>query len=322
LAQTFAFMLASIAKIGGSVKQDRGRQIGAIEAGGTKFVCVTGETPAQPLARAVIPTREPEATLGECLQFFRDAAEAFGPVKALGIASFGPLELRPGNADFGRLFPTPKPGWSGVDVLGFFKAPLGIPVAIDTDVGCAALGEWLYGAGRGLGSLAYVTVGTGVGGAIAPAGNAARQMHAEMGHVTVRRDPLDHGFAGVCPFHGDCLEGLASGPAVRARWNCDLASLAADHPGRSIIAGYVAQLAASITLLQSPEAIVIGGGVATGGDLLPAVRSALQTLLGGYLPHLRSAEQVARLIRPPQLGTDSAIAGAMHMASDALAARY
>jgi len=142
-----------------------------------------------------------------------------------------------------------------------------------------------------------------------------------MGHLAVRRDARDAGFPGVCPFHGDCLEGLASGPAVRARWGCDLAELPPGHAGREIIAGYVAQLAAALALLHSPEVIVIGGGVTVGGDLLPPIRQATQALLGTYLPPLRNAEQVQSLIRPPGLGADSAIVGALQMANDALAGR-
>jgi fructokinase len=293
------------------------RRIGAIEGGGTKFVCAVGDAHGVILERALIPTRDPTATLGDCLRFFADAAARSGPVEALGIACFGPLQLRKDAPDFGRLFPTPKPTWSGADVLAPFENALDIPVAIDTDVGCAALGEWRCGAGRGLGSLAYVTVGTGIGGAVVPA-SGARLMHAEMGHLPVRRDPRDAGFAGVCPFHGDCLEGLASGPAVRARWDCDLAALPVDHPGRAIIAGYIAQLAAAIALLHSTEGIVIGGGVTTGGALLAGVRRATHDLLGTYLPPLRSADQVANLIRAPGLGADSAITGALLMARNLL----
>jgi fructokinase len=304
------------------VTQARGqRLIGAIEGGGSKFVCVVAEAPERVFERAVIPTRDPHATLNDCLRFFSDARIRLGSLQALGIGCFGPLQLRSDAADFGHLLPTPKAGWSGFDVVGTLQRALDVPVAIDTDVSCAAFGEWRFGAGRGLGSLAYVTIGTGIGGAIAPAGTTSRMMHAEMGHVPVRRDARDGGFAGVCPFHGDCLEGLASGPAVLARWGCDLAALPADHPGRSLIAGYIAQLTASLALIQSPEAILIGGGVATGGDLLPAVRRATHELLRNYLPHLQTADQLERMIRPPGLGANSAVAGALQMASDLLAAR-
>jgi fructokinase len=323
VAQTIAFHANLAKKLGGHVAQDGQRRIGAIEGGGTKFVCVVGEPgesgPAI-AARAVIPTRDPAATLGDCVGFFRDASARLGPIEALGIACFGPLQLRRDAPDFGRLLPTPKPGWSGIDVFGTLERALRLPVALDTDVACAALGEWRFGVGRGSGSLAYVTVGTGIGGATVP-GTGTRLMHAEMGHLPVRRDARDAGFAGVCPFHGDCLEGLANGPAIRARWGVDLAELPPDHPGRDIIAGYIAQLLAALVLLHSPERIVVGGGVATGGDLLPAMRRSTHALLGGYLPPLARADQVEALIRAPALGADSAIAGALQMARDALDAR-
>lgn len=315
-------MLASLAEESGGclTRHERQRRIGAIEGGGTKFVCVVGDADPAIAARAVIPTRDPAATLGDCVGFFRDAAARLGPIEALGIGCFGPLQLRRDAEGFGHLLPTPKPGWSGIDVMGPFEDALRVPVVLDTDVGCAALGEWRRGAGRGLGSLAYVTVGTGIGGAFVP-GGGARLMHAEMGHLPVRRDPRDGNFPGVCPFHGDCLEGLANGPAVRARWGSDLADLPSGHAGREIIAGYVAQLVAAIALLHSPEAVVIGGGVTTGGDLLPLARNATHALLRDYLPPLARPEQVAAFIRAPGLGADSAITGALQLAREAIDAQ-
>jgi fructokinase len=143
-------------------------------------------------------------------------------------------------------------------------------------------------------------------------------MHAEMGHLAVRRDPRDLQFSGVCPFHGDCIEGLASGPAIRARWGCDLSALPGDHPGRAMIGGYLAQLAAAITLLQAPQVLVIGGGVLSDPTLLPLIRAATQTLLAGYLPHLRAADSMDSYIRAPALGGDSAITGAALMAGELL----
>jgi fructokinase len=288
--------------------------VGAIEGGGTKFICAVAEAPGKIVARAVIPTRDASTTLAECIDFLRATGGRHGGIEALGIACFGPLQLRPDAPDHGAILQTPKPGWSGVGVLATCRDALGIPVAIDTDVGSAAWGELQAGAGRGLRSLAYVTVGTGIGGAVAPAAAVARLMHAEMGHLRVRRDVRDDGFAGVCPFHGDCLEGLASGLAIRARWGCDLAALDGAHPGRSIIAGYIAQLAAAIALLHAPECIVIGGGVLSDEGLLPLVREATLAVLAGYLPFLADAGQAKALIRPPLLGTDSAITGAILMA--------
>jgi len=297
----------------------RRRLIGAIEGGGTKFVCALAESPTATLERVVIPTRDPDGTLRDCIEFFNAAAGRHGSICALGIACFGPLQLRSDASDYGCLLGTPKAGWSGVSVLAPFRAALDVPIALDVDVGAAARGELDLGAGRGLRSLAYVTVGTGIGGAVAPDLRGARIMHAEMGHLIVRRDPRDSDFAGICPYHGDCLEGLASGPAILARWGCDLSALPPGHAGHAVIAGYLAQLAVAIQLLHAPQMQVFGGGVMSAG-LLPEVRKQTMALLGGYLPHLRDALSVERLIRAPGLGADSAIVGALQAALEALEA--
>lgn len=288
--------------------------VGAIEGGGTKFVCAVGSSPGSICERAVVPTTDAKATLAQCLRFFRQAAERHGPIAALGIGCFGPLQLRADAPDYGCLLRTPKPGWSGVDLVSPFREESGIPVALDTDVGAAASGELGVGAGQGFASLAYVTVGTGIGGAVAPGSPGARAMHAEMGHLAIRRDPRDAHFAGICPFHGDCLEGLASGPAIRARWGSELSALPGDHEGRLIIAGYIGQLAAAIALLHAPDVLVMGGGVVSDGTLLPQVRDSARALLGGYLPNLGDPAAMRSFIKAPALGSDSAISGALLMA--------
>jgi fructokinase len=298
-----------------------GRLVGAIEGGGTKFVCAVGESPRSIRERATVPTTDAGTTLEECLRFFRASAARHGPIAALGIGCFGPLQLRVDAHDYGCLLPTPKPGWSGVSVVALFREALNVPVALDTDVGAAAYGELAAGAGQGFGSLAYVTVGTGIGGAVEPGIPGSRAMHAEMGHLAIRRDPRDAQFAGICPFHGDCLEGLASGPAIRARWGSDLSALPADHAGRAIVAGYIAQLAAAIALLHAPEVLVLGGGVMSDGTLLPQVQDLALASLGGYLPHLRDPASMRSFIRAPALGTGSAITGAMLMALAAISSR-
>lgn len=293
--------------------------VGAIEAGGTRFVCAIGDLPTAMRERIEVPTTDPAKTLGACLQFFETAARRHGRLAALGIGCFGPLQVRPDSPEYGRILATPKPGWSGIDVMAPFRDALDIPVVLDTDVGAAARGELAFGAGRGGHSLAYVTVGTGIGGAVAPLPSGPRPAHAEMGHLLVRRHPQDAHFAGICPFHRDCLEGMASGPAVRARWGCDLSQLPVDHPGRAIIADYIAQLACAIALLHAPEVLVIGGGVMSDGSLLPRIRSGALEQLGGYLMHLQDAQSMHAFISPPALGRDSAIAGATQMAQEAAA---
>ncbi len=295
--------------------------VGAVEGGGTKFVCAVGHSPARILDRTVIPTTDAASTLLACRQFFQQMERRHGRIAALGLACFGPLQLRKNAPDYGCLQATPKPGWSGANIVAPFRQALNVPVTLDTDVGAAATAEWRLGAGQGLGSLAYVTVGTGIGGAVVPAPGAdQRLMHAEMGHIPVRRNPLDGSFTGVCPFHGDCLEGLASGPAIRARWGCDLSSLPAEHPGRQIIAGYLGQLACSIALLHGAERIVFGGGVMSDGTLLPLVRRAAHELLHDYLQPLQDFESMNAYLASAALGSDAAIAGAILQAQEAVPA--
>jgi fructokinase len=288
---------------------------GAVEGGGTKFLCAVGSPAAPPLQLASIPTTDPATTLAACLGFFEAARRLHGPIAALGVACFGPLQLRPQAPDYGCLLDTPKAGWSGASILAPLRGGLGVPTVIDTDVGAAALAEWQLGAGRGAGSLVYVTVGTGIGGAFVPRHSGASLMHAEMGHVPLRQDPRDTGFAGTCPFHRDCAEGLASGPAIHARWGCELAALPPGHPGRDIIAGYLGQLAASIVLLHSPQCIVLGGGVMSDPQLLPLVRHALRDRLGGYLPPLREPAAFDAYLLAPALGAHSGISGALLLAA-------
>ena len=291
--------------------------LGAVEGGGTRFVCAVGTSPSDILDSTDIRTTDPATTMAECIAFFRLAQAAHGPLAALGVGCFGPLGLQPGAPEYGHVLATPKRGWSGAAIVDTFANGLGVPVAVDTDVGAAALGEWRLGAGRGMGSLAYVTVGTGIGGAAVPVDPGfGRLMHAEMGHLPVRRDPRDQHFAGVCPFHGDCVEGLASGPAVVARWGCKLEELPAGHEGRALIAGYLGQLAASIALMLSVQRIVLGGGVMTDAAMLPLVRTAAHACLKGYLPALKTRESLDQYVLGPALGTCSAITGGLVMAQE------
>lgn len=291
---------------------------GAIEGGGTKFVCAIAQAPDRIVERVSVATTDAPGTLGECVRFFAAAQRKHGPILAFGVGCFGPIEVRKEAVDVGRMMATPKPGWTGANVLEPLRSAFGVPIALDTDVGAAALAEWRLGAGRGVGSLAYVTVGTGIGGSVVPQDPLVpRLMHAEMGHLPVRRDARDADFAGVCPFHRDCLEGLASGPAIRARWGRMLAELPPDHIGRSVIAGYLGQLAASIALLLSVERIVLGGGVMTSGDLLPLVRAAAFDYLNGYLEPLNDPLRVADYLCTPALGNDAGVVGALLLAQSA-----
>ncbi len=292
---------------------------GAVEAGGTKFLCAAGYGPTElpEEAREVIATEAPQPTLAAVVRFFEAMARKYGPFAGLGIAAFGPIDVDIQSPTWGRILATPKQGWSDVSLV----APLGrfgCPIAIDTDVSAAALAEARLGAGAGLGSLAYVTVGTGIGGGVVMADRTIKGLlHPEMGHIRVQRDPRDAGFAGVCPFHGDCLEGLASGPAVMARWHMRAQDLPERHPGREILGGYLGQLAATIALMISCERMVFGGGVVTGGRLLPYIRRSAAQWLGGYLPIEARAGGFDRYIVAPGLGDLAGITGALLLAMQA-----
>lgn len=290
----------------------------AVEGGGTKFVCAVGHSADRVLERVVIPTGEPAETLARVQDFIAAASVRHGRLAGIGIACFGPLDLRTESPTFGRLLLTPKAGWSGTDLLGPLRARFGVPVFIDTDVNSAALAELKLGSAREAHSAAYVTVGTGIGGGFAPAiRGAGSLLHPEMGHLLVRRDPRDLQFHGVCPFHDDCLEGLASGPAIKARWNADLTALG-DHPeAGSIVAGYLGQLAATITLVTSPQRIVFGGGVMTGGRLLPELRKCTGEILNGYIAPLGQPDALDSYIVGAGLGDDAGLAGAFLLAAEA-----
>lgn len=285
--------------------------LGGIEAGGTKFVLSVGASPDAIAARHTIPTRDPATTLAEAADWFA----AQGEISALGIGSFGPVELDRASPRWGFITNTPKPGWAHCDVAGYFARTLGVPVGFDTDVNAAALAEH-RAAGAGSGSLAYLTVGTGIGGGLVLEGRPVHGIaHPEMGHIYPRRHAQDADFAGICPHHRDCLEGLASGPAVIARWGASLSELPDDHPGHAIIADYIAQACHTLFASVAVAEVVIGGGVANTPGLVERVAERARELDAGYLPG--GARHV--VIRP-RLGGDSGIIGAMLLAEAAAGA--
>ncbi|HJS90682.1 MAG TPA: ROK family protein [Steroidobacteraceae bacterium] len=289
---------------------------GAIEAGGSKFVCAAGYGPTELIEslRAEVPTSTPAATLAAVAAFFERVQREAGALAGIGIAAFGPVDLDPRSRSFGRLLATPKPGWSGVSLAEPLQR-LGCPLAIDTDVNAAALAEARVGAGLGRRSLAYVTVGTGIGGGVVFDGRSMKGLlHPEMGHILVRRDARD-AFTGTCPFHADCLEGLASGPALLSRWGSPVESWPATHPGLEIAGGYLGQLAATIALMLSCERIVFGGGVMSSGRLLPFIRRAAARQLNGYLPIEARAGGFEHYIAPAALGKLAGLTGALLLAA-------
>jgi fructokinase len=291
---------------------------GAIEAGGTKFVCGVGDAGRGSLETATIPTRNPDQTFADVAAFFEGVAR-HGPIEAIGIATFGPVELRPASPRFGQILATPKPAWEGTDMLARTRAILDVPLGLDTDVNAAALAE-AAAAGSDITQLAYVTVGTGIGIGLVSDGKAVHGMgHPEVGHILVRRHPAHEGFAGVCPFHGDCLEGLASGPAVAAAWGSSAPHFAPDHPFWAVESDYLGQLCMTLLLTMAPERIVLGGGVMNQQPLFGLVRQRTVDLLAGYLPGLATADDLADRIVPPLCVEPPGLIGAYLLAERAAA---
>lgn len=258
------------------------RRFAAIEAGGTKFNVGIGDGDGRIHTQAQFETRAPDETLGAVTSWLDAEIGRTGPVDAIGLASFGPISTDRGAEGWGRLGWTPKLRWQGADMVGPFSH-YGVPLALDTDVNGAALAEWRWGAGRGSARLCYLTVGTGIGGgAVIDGKMLSGRSHPEMGHMFVRRHP-DDPFAGACPSHGDCLEGLASGSAIRARWGAPLSGLGAEHPGQAIVGDYLAQACINIVTTLAPERIILGGGVMGTPGLLARVRKRFGELANGYL---------------------------------------
>jgi fructokinase len=288
-----------------------GAQFGAIEAGGTKFICLVGSSPEDIVAETRIPTTLPEETIGKAIDFFRPFT-ASGGLKAIGIASFGPIDLDTRSATFGYITSTPKPGWRTTNIVGPLREAFDVPVAFDTDVNAAAWGEQTWAPeNRALDPFLYVTVGTGIGaGAIVNGMPIHGLMHMEAGHFLLRHDPADP-FPGMCPFHGDCWEGLASGPAMAKRWGMPAEKLPDDHPGWDLEAEYTARAFANLIFAFSPRKIVLGGGVAQHPGLHAAVRRKVQRLLNGYIPAPALIEHMDSVIVPPALGLRSGVLGAL-----------
>lgn len=297
------------------------RIIGGIEAGGTKFLCGVAGEDGIVLDEIRIPTTTPAETLSAASKFFLRAADRHGAIAALGIGSFGPLSLRPTAADYGHITSTPKLGWADADLLGHFRDSLAVPMVLDTDVNAAAVGELLFGSGRGLDTFCYVTVGTGIGVGLliggAPHGGAN---HPEAGHIRVMRAPEDTDFAGICPYHDDCLEGLACGPALRARWGVAAEELPDAHPAWPIEAHYIAELCATLTYIVRPDRIVIGGGVMR-PSMYGLVRSTLARKLGGYDASLRDLELDDYIVRPTA-GASAGFTGALAIAFHHVTGRW
>lgn len=282
---------------------------GGIEAGGTKFVLGIGQGPDRIEHRTEIPTLGPAETLAAALDWLKGRGE----IAALGIASFGPVDLDPVSPTWGYITNTTKPGWSHTNLARAFGAALGVRIGFDTDVNGAAIAEAKWGAAEGCASSVYLTVGTGIGGGAVVNGQALHGAgHPEMGHIRVVRHPDDRDFAGICAFHGDCCEGLASGPAILARYGASLSALLGDHPAHEMIAWYLAQLTHNVQAVLAPERIVMGGGVMKTPGLLDRVRAAATSMANGYFE-----QSPQHIIVGPGLGDNAGLTGAFALAAHA-----
>lgn len=301
-------------------------RIGAIEAGGTKFVCAVGDGTDGTIAQCrTIPTADPASTLRNVTDWLIDQQQG-GPLSAIGVASFGPIDLNKHSPTFGHITTTPKPGWQNVDLLGHIARTIpNIPIGFDTDVNGAALGERQWGAARGLDDFLYITIGTGIGGGGMCNGRLLHGLlHPEMGHLRLARIPGDT-WHGICPFHGDCWEGLCCGPAIQARWGRPASELPPDHPAWEVLANCIGQAFASLTCVLSPRRIILGGSIRKGGLLgeerfFQMIRAQTLASLNNYIQSSTVLEQSEHYIVPPLLGDQAGIIGAIALGTAALRA--
>jgi fructokinase len=286
---------------------------GGIETGGSKWECAVGTAPDDLRATETIPTTTPEETIGRAVDFLERA----GPVDAIGIGSFGPVDPNPASPTWGHITTTPKPGWAHTDLGPEIRRRLGVPVAFDTDVNAAALGEHRWGAAQGLDTFCYVTVGTGIGGGGMVGGKLLHGLvHPELGHMRVPHDLGADPFPGMCPYHGDCLEGLASGRALEARWGRPAHELD-DAAAWELEARYLALGLVSVICILSPQRIVVGGGVTREPTLLPLVRREIVALLNGYLDAPAVTDEIATYVASPGLDSRAGVLGAIALAQTA-----
>jgi fructokinase len=285
---------------------------GAIEAGGTKFVCGIGNEEGIIEDRISFPTEHPEQTMQKVIDYFTDKN-----VSAIGIGSFGPINVDPSSPLYGYITTTPKPGWANYDVLGKLRESFNVPYGWDTDVNAAAFGEAKWGAAQGLDSCVYYTVGTGIGVGVYMEGRLVHGLvHPEGGHVMIRPHSGDS-FEGTCPYHGDCLEGMAAGPAIERRWGVKGNELPVDHPAWDLEAYYLAQSISSTILMMSPKKIILGGGVMQQAHLFPLIHTHVQKILNGYIHTESLLENIHSYIVPPGLGTNSGLRGSLALGVEA-----
>ncbi len=289
---------------------------GGIEAGGTKFVCAVGTGPDDIHAEVRFPTTTPAETIGRAVEFFR--GQDLAALQAIGIASFGPVDLNPESETYGYITATPKPNWSNTPFATVIANELNLPVGFDTDVNGALLGEQRWGAAQGVENAIYLTIGTGIGGGAMVNGKLVHGLvHPEMGHVMItprEDDPLP---GGNCPFHGHCFEGMANGPALEARWGARAETFTPDHPAWELEAHYLAAALHGFVCTLSPQRIILGGGVMNQAHLFPLVREKTLASLNQYVQHTSILEDIDNYIVPPGLGNQAGVLGAIALGMDA-----
>lgn len=285
---------------------------GALEAGGTKMVCAIGDEFGKIQEQVSIKTTTPEETIPEILQWFKAH-----PVEALGIASFGPIDLNRNSKTYGYITTTPKLAWANFDLVGTVKRELHVPIGFDTDVNGSLLGEVTYGQAKGLKDAIYLTIGTGIGGGVMTNGKLLHGMlHPELGHMPMVVHPKDT-YKGHCPFHGTCLEGMAAGPAIEERWGKKGSELADRQEVWELEAYYIGQALTTLILTLSPEMIILGGGVMHQQQLFPEIRAQVSSMLNGYL-NTRQLNDMEHYIVPASLHDDQGIMGCLKLAADSL----
>ncbi|MGI8713813.1 MAG: ROK family protein [Solirubrobacteraceae bacterium] len=285
---------------------------GGVETGGTWCVCALGSGPDEIVAHERFATGAPAETLDRIVAFFA----AGPPAAAIGVGSFGPVDVDPDSPTWGHVTTTPKPGWAHTPVATVLRQRIGVPVAFETDVNAAALGEQRWGAGREAASLCYITVGTGIGAGLLVNDRPVHGLvHPEVGHLRIPHDDRRDPFAGACPFHGDCWEGLAGGPALAARWGHQGRDLPDQHPAWELEAEYLALGTLSIVMVASPHRVILGGGVMERAPLLGLVRARLADLVAGYLDQPLLGAEVDRYVVSPALDGDAGVLGAIALAA-------
>lgn len=292
-----------------------GKIYGGIEGGGTKFNCMVGSGPEHIVAEARFPTTTPVETIGQVCDFF---APHVSQLQGIGFGSFGPFDVDPDSPTYGFITTTPKPGWDNANVLGMLREKLDVPFVVDMDVTVAGLGEAKWGASKNDSHSLYLTIGTGIGGGYIVDGKPLRGLTSlEMGHIRIPHDFELDPFQGACPYHGDCFEGLAAGPAVEKRLGQRGETIPDDHPFWEVEAGYIAYALVNYILTLAPQRIIIGGGVMQRSNMFPTVRRKVQELLNNYIPHDMITKQIDEYIVPPALGGRAGMLGAIALIMDA-----